>query len=172
MKLNKICEATLFRHHTRAQGCGHWKMGNTQKELHIHPSFLLGVPPKPRQREVEPNRKEQCSWVKEKKLISGLQSQLKFAWKGDREEATMKRSFINLHGGLPESSAKYCHTCRGDSVKYSRQHFWEYVRWTERFWRLDNVGRIGVLTSWTGEVLLNIPSIQLGKNACSSLRLG
>ena len=42
------------------------KKEDTQSEPHIHPGFLLGIPSKPKERQVEPNRKQQ-SFLGEKK---------------------------------------------------------------------------------------------------------
>lgn len=44
------------------------KKEDTQSEPHIHPGFLLGIPSKPKERQVEPNRKQQPFLGEENKL--------------------------------------------------------------------------------------------------------
>lgn len=48
-----------------------------QRKSHIYPSFLLGIPSKPREREVEPNGKQQ-SFYERNRLEYRAAEQLEF----------------------------------------------------------------------------------------------
>lgn len=94
-----------FRHQKIAQGCGLWEKENIQSKFHIYPSFLLGIPSKPREREVEPNGKQQ-SFYERNRLEYRTAKQLEFTWKGNKSNCEPGSS-IHLWKGFLESSAKY-----------------------------------------------------------------
>lgn len=66
-----------FKHQKIAQGYGPWEKENMQRKSHIYPSFLLGIPSKPREREVEPNGKQQ-SFYERNRLEYRAAEQLEF----------------------------------------------------------------------------------------------